>query len=289
MVQSMTGYGRAECLTGKNRIIVEIRSVNGKNSDINFKSSVIPRDKETELRQLIIKYLQRGTIDLFLTIESQGEEKGKKINKELFVSYYNQIRDINQLLEEKLDYTGLINTILRLPEVVDNQKEDPGDNWESVKSCIEKALSMLCDFRTTEGKRLAEDILMRVKLITNCITDLEKYEVQRVEAIKDRLYSRIHELSCSPDINRLEQEIIYYVEKLDITEEKVRLGQHCKYFLECMENEQFPGKKLGFIAQEMGREINTIGSKANHAEIQKIAVMMKDELEKIKEQILNIL
>lgn len=289
MVQSMTGYGRAECLTGKNRIIVEIRSVNGKNSDINFKSSVIPRDKETELRQLIIKYLQRGTIDLFLTIESQGEEKGKKINKELFVSYYNQIRDINQLLEEKLDYTGLINTILRLPEVVDNQKEDPGDNWESVKSCIEKALSMLCDFRTTEGKRLAEDILMRVKLITNCITDLEKYEVQRVEAIKDRLYSRIHELSCSPDINRLEQEIIYYVEKLDITEEKVRLGQHCKYFLECMEKEQFPGKKLGFIAQEMGREINTIGSKANHAEIQKIVVMMKDELEKIKEQILNIL
>jgi len=289
MVQSMTGYGRAECLTGKNRIIVEIRSVNGKNSDINFKSSVIPRDKETELRQLIIKYLQRGTIDLFLTIESQGEEKGKKINKELFVSYYNQIRDINQLLEEKLDYSGLINTILRLPEVVDNQKEDPGDNWESVKSCIEKALSMLCDFRTTEGKRLAEDILMRVKLITNCITDLEKYEVQRVEAIKDRLYSRIHELSCSPDINRLEQEIIYYVEKLDITEEKVRLGQHCKYFLECMENEQFPGKKLGFIAQEMGREINTIGSKANHAEIQKIVVMMKDELEKIKEQILNIL
>jgi len=285
----MTGYGRAECLTGKNRIIVEIRSVNGKNSDINFKSSVIPRDKETELRQLIIKYLQRGTIDLFLTIESQGEEKGKKINKELFVSYYNQIRDINQLLEEKLDYSGLINTILRLPEVVDNQKEDPGDNWESVKSCIEKALSMLCDFRTTEGKRLAEDILMRVKLITNCITDLEKYEVQRVEAIKDRLYSRIHELSCSPDINRLEQEIIYYVEKLDITEEKVRLGQHCKYFLECMENEQFPGKKLGFIAQEMGREINTIGSKANHAEIQKIVVMMKDELEKIKEQILNIL
>lgn len=289
MVQSMTGYGRAECLTGKNRIIVEIRSVNGKNSDINFKSSVIPRDKETELRQLIIKYLQRGTIDLFLTIESQGEEKGKKINKELFVSYYNQIRDINQLLEEKLDYTGLINTILRLPEIVDNQREDPEYNWESVKSCIEKALSMLCDFRTTEGKRLAEDILMRVKLITNCITDLEKYEVQRVEAIKDRLYSRIHELSCSPDINRLEQEIIYYVEKLDITEEKVRLGQHCKYFLECMENEQFPGKKLGFIAQEMGREINTIGSKANHAEIQKIVVMMKDELEKIKEQILNIL
>ena len=250
---------------------------------------MIPRDKETELRQSIIKYLQRGTIDLFLTIESQGEEKGKKRNKELFVSYYNQIRDINQLLEEKLDYTGLINTILRLPEVVDNQKEDPGDNWESVKSCIEKALSMLCDFRTTEGKRLAEDILMRVKLITNCITDLEKYEVQRVEAIKDRLYSRIHELSCSPDINRLEQEIIYYVEKLDITEEKVRLGQHCKYFLECMENEQFPGKKLGFIAQEMRREINTIGSKANHAEIQKIVVMMKDELEKIKEQILNIL
>jgi len=285
----MTGYGRAECLTGKNRIIVEIRSVNGKNSDINFKTSIIPRDKETELRQLIIKYLQRGTIDLFLTLESQGADKGKKINKELFISYYNQIKEINSQLEEKLDFTGLVNTILRLPEVVDNQKEEPEDNWEAIKSCIEKALHMLCDFRMTEGTRLAEDIKLRVNLITDLITDLEKYEVQRIEVIKEKLKSRINELDCSPDLNRLEQEIIYYVEKLDITEEKVRLRQHCKYFLECMENEQFPGKKLGFIAQEMGREINTIGSKANHAEIQKIVVMMKDELEKIKEQILNVL
>jgi len=290
MVQSMTGYGKAECILGQNRVIVEIRSVNGKNSDINLKTSLIPREKEAETRQLVTKYLQRGSIDLYTTSDSLQENTGKNINKEAFMAYYNQIKEINSMLGEKFDEAGLLCTILKLPDVIENQKkEEKDETWDELRQCIENALIMLCGFRATEGARLAEDVKSRVALITGYVASVEKYETQRVEAVKQRLASRLEELSCSPDQNRLEQEIIFYLEKLDITEEKVRLRQHCSYFLDCMENEPFPGKKLGFIAQEMGREINTLGSKANHAEIQKIVVMMKDELEKIKEQTLNIL
>ncbi|NCB97045.1 MAG: YicC family protein [Bacteroidia bacterium] len=290
MVQSMTGYGKAECILGQNRVTVEIRSVNGKNSDINLKTSLIPREKETETRHLVTKYLQRGSIDLYTTSDSLQENIGKNINKEAFMAYYNQIKEINSMLGEKFDEAGLLCTILKLPDVIENQKkEEKDETWDELRQCIENALIMLCGFRTTEGARLAEDVKSRVALITGYVASVEKYETQRVEAVKQRLASRLEELSCSPDQNRLEQEIIFYLEKLDITEEKVRLRQHCSYFLDCMENEPFPGKKLGFIAQEMGREINTLGSKANHAEIQKIVVMMKDELEKIKEQTLNIL
>jgi len=286
----MTGYGKAECILGQNRVTVEIRSVNGKNSDINLKTSLIPREKETETRQLVTKYLQRGSIDLYTTSDSLQENTGKSINKEAFMAYYNQIKEINSMLGEKFDEAGLLCTILKLPDVIENQKkEEKDETWDELRQCIENALIMLCGFRATEGARLAEDVKSRVALITGYVSSVEKYETQRVDAVKQRLASRLEELACSPDQNRLEQEIIFYLEKLDITEEKVRLRQHCSYFLDCMENEPFPGKKLGFIAQEMGREINTLGSKANHAEIQKIVVMMKDELEKIKEQTLNIL
>jgi len=238
----------------------------------------------------VTKYLQRGSIDLYTTSDSLQENTGKNINKEAFMAYYNQIKEINSMLGEKFDEAGLLCTILKLPDVIENQKkEEKDETWDELRQCIENALIMLCGFRATEGARLAEDVKSRVALITGYVSSVEKYETQRVEAVKQRLASRLEELSCSPDQNRLEQEIIFYLEKLDITEEKVRLRQHCSYFLDCMENEPFPGKKLGFIAQEMGREINTLGSKANHAEIQKIVVMMKDELEKIKEQTLNIL
>ncbi|MEA5006146.1 MAG: YicC/YloC family endoribonuclease [Rikenellaceae bacterium] len=290
MVQSMTGYGKAECILGQNRVIVEIRSVNGKNSDINLKTSLIPREKEAETRQLVIKYLQRGSIDLYTTTDSLQENLGKSINKEAFMAYYNQIKEINSLLGGKFDETGLLCTILKLPDVIESQKkEEKEENWDELRQCIENALIMLCEFRKTEGARLSEDVISRVGLITDYVSSVEKFETQRVEAVKQRLTSRLEEINCSPDQNRLEQEIIFYLEKLDITEEKVRLRQHCNYFMDCIENEPFPGKKLGFIAQEMGREINTLGSKANHAEIQRIVVMMKDELEKIKEQTLNIL
>lgn len=290
MILSMTGYGKAEAQFGQNKLVVEIRSVNGKNSDISLKSQLIPREREVEVRQMIGQALQRGNIDLFATVEYAQENGTRTINKQMFISYYNQIRSINEELEEKLDYSGLINCILKLPEVIEIQKiEEREDNWEQLKGCLEEALRSLTEFRAAEGKRLEEDVRGRVGYIMDHLGEVEKYEEERSEAIKQRLTNRLEELSQSLDRNRLEQEIIYYLEKLDVTEEKVRLTQHCKYFLETMDKEEFPGKKLGFIAQEMGREINTLGSKANHAEIQKWVVRMKDELEKIKEQSLNIL
>ncbi|MFA6334409.1 MAG: YicC/YloC family endoribonuclease [Bacteroidales bacterium] len=289
MILSMTGYGKAESQFGQNKLVVEIRSVNGKNSDISLKSSLIPREREVEVRQMVNQALQRGNIDLFANVEYAQESDNKTINKQMFISYYNQIRAINEELDEKLGYSGLINCILKLPDVIENKKDEYEDIWEQLKCCIKEALRLLTEFRATEGKKLEEDIRGRVGYIMDHLGEIEKYEAERIEVIKQRLTGRLEELSYSLDRNRLEQEIIYYLEKLDVTEEKVRLKQHCKYFIETLDKEDYPGKKLGFIAQEMGREINTLGSKANHAEIQKWVVRMKDELEKIKEQSLNIL
>ncbi|OFY44033.1 MAG: YicC family protein [Bacteroidetes bacterium GWF2_40_14] len=286
----MTGYGKAESLYGQDKLVVEIRSVNGKNSDISLKTQLIPREREVEVRQLISQKLQRGNIDLFANVEYAQEGATKTINKQVFLSYYNQIKAINEELDEKLDYSGLINCIVKLPDVIEIQKREVDvDNWDQLKSCIIEALISITEFRAVEGKKLEEDIRGRVGYIMDHLGEVEKYEQERSETIKTRLTCRLEELSQSLDRNRLEQEIIYYLEKLDVTEEKVRLTQHCKYFLETLEGEEFPGKKLGFIAQEMGREINTLGSKANNAEMQKWVVRMKDELEKIKEQTLNIL
>ncbi len=290
MILSMTGYGKAESPYGQNKLIVEVRSVNGKNSDISLKTQLIPREREVEVRQLISQKLQRGNIDLFANVEYAQEGTTKSINKQVFLSYYNQIKAINQELDQKLDYSGLINCIVKLPDVIETQKRDAEeDNWEQLKACISEALSSITEFRAIEGKKLEEEIRGRVGYIMDHLGEVEKYEQERSETIKTRLTCRLEELSQSLDRNRLEQEIIYYLEKLDVTEEKVRLTQHCKYFIETLEGEEYPGKKLGFIAQEMGREINTLGSKANNAEMQKWVVRMKDELEKIKEQTLNIL
>ncbi|MCK9628064.1 MAG: hypothetical protein M0R37_05690 [Bacteroidales bacterium] len=192
MVHSMTGYGKAECILGQNRVIVEIRSVNGKNSDINLKTSLIPREKEAETRQLITKYLQRGSIDMYTTSDSMQENSGKNINKEAFLAYFNQIQEINSMLGQKFDEAGLLCTILKLPDVIENQKkDDKEENWDELKKCIENALIMLCDFRATEGARLSEDVKVRVGLITGYVSSVEKYETQRVEAIKQRLTSRV--------------------------------------------------------------------------------------------------
>jgi uncharacterized protein (TIGR00255 family) len=292
MILSMTGYGKAECQLEQNKLVVELRSVNGKNSDISLKTQLIPREREAEVRQIISSALQRGNIDLFANIESLQESSNRVINKQVFKSYYVQIRSINEELEEKLDYSGLINCILKLPDVIESQKREESanaDNWEQLKTCLMEAIKSITEFRATEGKRLESDLRGRVGYIMDHLGEVEKYEGDRSEGIKLKLTGRLEELSQSIDRNRLEQEIIYYMEKLDITEEKVRLTQHCKYFLETMDKEDYPGKKLGFIAQEMGREINTLGSKANHADIQRWVVRMKDELEWIKEQSLNIL
>ncbi|MHC1689931.1 MAG: YicC/YloC family endoribonuclease [Bacteroidales bacterium] len=290
MVQSMTGYGKAECLYNDIKIVVEIRSVNGKSSDVGLKTQAIPREREYEVRQLVSSALMRGSIDLFATVEHAGSNSTRTINRDVFLSYYNQIMDINNSLPQKINDPAILGTILKMPDVLESQKQtEETDIWEPLKKCIQDAIASLIEFRKAEGKKLDEEIRNRVALILENLSQVEGYESQRTESVRQRINSRMEELKGEIDKNRLEQEIIYYLEKLDITEEKVRLNQHCKYFTETLDKEEFPGKKLGFIAQEMGREINTLGSKANHAEIQRWVVKMKDELEKIKEQSLNIL
>mgnify|MGYP003303090745 FL=1 len=286
MVRSMTGYGKAECLLPDSKIIIEIRSLNGKNADISIKSSLIPRDKEMAVRQHIAKELQRGNIDLFATMEQNATAQAKQINKEIFDNYLAQIKELG--FTECTD--TILQTILKMPDVVDVKKQEiTEETWNSLEEAIHNAVAALNDFRAKEGEILYNDVTSRVALIESFVAEVEKFEASRVEAVKERIKARIDELGITPDANRLEQEIVFYVEKLDINEEKVRLRQHCKYFMETINTEPYPGKKLGFIAQEMGREINTMGSKANHADIQKWVVRMKDELEKIKEQSLNIL
>lgn len=294
MVKSMTGYGKAECLLPDSKITIEIRSLNGKNADISIKSSLIPREKEMAVRQYIAKELQRGNIDLFATIEQNAADSAKKINMELATDYFRQItalgNEIGACALQSQNPNDLLATILRMPDVIETKKQEMTDEtWAPLEEAIHNAVAALNDFRSKEGEILYKDVTSRVALIESYVAEVEKYEQSRVQAVKDRIKARIDELGITPDENRLEQEIVFYIEKLDINEEKVRLRQHCRYFMETIDSEQYPGKKLGFIAQEMGREINTMGSKANHAEIQKWVVKMKDELEKIKEQSLNIL
>ena len=295
MIRSMTGYGKAEVLLEAGKVTVEIRSLNGKIADISLKTSLLPKDKEIGVRQKLAAELQRGNIDMFMTFEPNAAENAKKINMDLAMQYYQQISE----LAEKVGTSSiqinnpndLIATILRMPEVMDAKKQDviTDENWPAVEACIDEAISNINAFRAQEGEVLYKDVTSNVAKIMEYSQQVEAFEKERVEAVRERIMSRFAELKAEPDQSRLEQEMIFYIEKLDINEEKVRLRQHCKYFLETIENEAYPGKKLGFIAQEMGREINTTGSKANHTEIQKIVVKMKDELEKIKEQSLNIL
>ena len=297
MIQSMTGYGKAETILESGKLTIEIKSLNGKNADISIKSALLPKDKELTVRQILAQRLQRGNIDLFLTFEANAAETAKEINADLVMSYYRQIMEINTRIGQEFPFTDnadaahLLGQIIRFPDVIEQKKQDiiNEGNWDQVLSCFNEALDRICEYRAAEGKSLYADVTAKVKKILDFIPQIETYEKERVAAVRERLTARLAELNAVADQNRLEQEMIYYIEKLDINEEKVRLRQHCKYFMETIDNDPYPGKKLGFIAQEMGREINTTGSKANHSEIQKIVVRMKDELEKIKEQSLNIL
>ena len=295
MIKSMTGYGKAEATIEAGKITVEIRSLNGKTADISFKTSLLPKDKEIAVRQKIAAELQRGNIDMFMTFEPHAAENAKQINMELAMQYYQQISElggkmgaVNLWMHNPND---LLAMIMRMPDVMDARKQDviTDENWPVVENCINEAIANICAFRAQEGEVLYKDVTEKVARILALSDQVENFEKERVEAIREKILSRFAELKAEPDQSRLEQEMIFYIEKLDINEEKVRLRQHCRYFLETIDNEPYPGKKLGFIAQEMGREINTTGSKANHTEIQKLVVMMKDELEKIKEQSLNIL
>ena len=291
----MTGYGKAEAILATGKITVEVRSLNGKTADISIKTSMLPKDKEIAVRHKIANELTRGNIDFFVTFEPNAADSAKKINMDLAMEYYQQI----DLLAGKIgaqnlqlqNPNDLLAMILRMPEVMDAKKQDviTDENWPVVEACIDEALKNINEFRSQEGVILYNDVTEKVNNILEFSRQVEQFENERIETIREKILNRFAELKAEPDQSRLEQEMIFYIEKLDINEEKVRLRQHCNYFLDTIANEVNPGKKLDFIAQEMGREINTTGSKANHTEIQKIVVKMKDELEKIKEQSLNIL
>jgi uncharacterized protein (TIGR00255 family) len=295
MIKSMTGYGKAEATLETGKITVEVRSLNGKTADISLKTSMLPKDKEMAVRQKIAAALTRGNIDFFITFEPNAADSAKKINMDLAMEYFQQIQELSKKIGTSSlqinNPNDLIATVLRMPEVMDAKKQDviTENNWPIVEACIDQALASINEFRAHEGEVLCKDVTAKVENILEYSRQVETFEQERVEAIREKILSRFAELKAEPDQSRLEQEMVYYIEKLDLNEERVRLRQHCKYFLDTIAGEECPGKKLGFIAQEMGREINTTGSKANHTEIQKIVVKMKDELEKIKEQSLNIL
>lgn len=289
----MTGFGKAEATIESGKIYAEIRSLNGKTADIGIKTSLLPKDKEMSVRKMIAKELERGNIDLFMTYEPNTGNLSKTINTDVVRGYYRQIVELGAEIGIAAPFNNevLLNAILKMPDVVDMKSADiiNDENWPVVEKCISEAIASLTEFREKEGAILYRDVIAKVRNILSYVDEVEKHEVVRISAMREKILSRFAELKLEPDQSRLEAEMIYYIEKLDINEEKVRLRQHCRYFMDTIENEPFPGKKLGFIAQEMGREINTTGSKANNPEIQKIVVRMKDELEKIKEQSLNIL
>lgn len=291
MIKSMTGYGKAEACLESGKITIEIRTLNGKTADVNIKSSLLPKDKELLVRQKLADRLHRGTIDFFVTFEANAVSSAKHINADLAESYFRQISELGDRLGLKTDSALYLNSIIRFPDVIDNTRQDviTAENWAAVEAAIDEAISNTCDYRSREGVALYKDVTGRVQNILNLENEVESFEGERIAAARAKLEKAISDLQLKPDQSRFEEEMIYYLEKFDINEEKVRLRQHCKYFMDTIDTEEFPGKKLGFIIQEMGREINTTGSKANHAGIQKVVVRMKDELEKIREQSMNIL
>ncbi len=291
MIKSMTGYGKAQACLESGKITIEIRTLNGKTADVNIKSPLLPKDKELLVRQKLADRLHRGTIDFFVTFEANAVSSAKHINADLAESYFRQISELGDRLGLKADSALYLNSIIRFPDVIDNTRQDviTAENWAAVEAAIDEAISNTCDYRSREGVALYKDVTGRVQNILNLENEVESFEGERIAAVRAKLEKAISDLQLKPDQSRFEEEMIYYLEKFDINEEKVRLRQHCKYFMDTIDADEYPGKKLGFIIQEMGREINTTGSKANHAGIQKVVVRMKDELEKIREQSMNIL
>lgn len=288
MVQSMTGYGKANVsLPGKN-ISIEIKSLNSKQQDFSVRMPGLYKSKEMEIRKILQKALFRGKVEVNINVELTGETNSNTINTALVNNYFEQLKPV--LSSEELT-PEVLSTIMRLPDVLSVGKEDLDENeWEALKGVLNEALERIVDFRTTEGGSLENDLLSRVEAIEKGLNEVVSFDEERIANVKNRLHQSIADIKEDlVDKNRFEQELIYYLEKLDINEEKVRLAQHCKYFRETIAVPGEKGKKLGFISQEIGREINTIGSKANDAKIQKVVVLMKDSLEKIKEQVLNVL
>jgi uncharacterized protein (TIGR00255 family) len=291
MIKSMTGYGKAECLLPDKKLTIEIRSLNSKQLDTSTRLPALYREKELEIRQIIAGALLRGKVECTFYYELTDITPAGTINEDLVRNYYSQLQRIADDLGLKSS-TDIFTAVLRLPDTIRTDRVQlEEEEWDAVKEGLQNAIHQLNGFRHQEGEALTRDLRERVKTITEKLNLVRELEGERITSIRERIGNNLSEFLSNgeADENRLEQEIIYYLEKLDISEEKVRLANHCSYFLETLGNTEPVGKKLGFITQEMGREINTLGSKANHAEIQRLVVEMKDELERIKEQVLNVL
>ena len=286
----MTGFGKGEVSLPNKKITVEVRSLNSKQLDLSVRMPGIYRQKEFDLRSAAAAAIQRGKADITVTVENTTVSTSATVNKEIFAEYIRQVNDALTYSGVSAEYDAIIPAVLRMPEVVSAQAENLSDEESAaLMQALELALVQFNSFREQEGATLIADLLRRVDMIEDYKRQVEPFEATRAETIKNRIRENLAQLKVDVDTNRLEQEMIFYIEKLDITEEKVRLANHCNYFREVVASEEAVGRKLGFIAQEMGREINTLGSKANEANIQILVVKMKDELEKIKEQVLNIL
>lgn len=285
----MTGFGRATLILPQKKISVEVKSLNSKQVDINTRIPSFYKEKELEVRSLLSSTLRRGKIELSIFIENTDTNAQYKINKDLVGEYMRSLQDLGN---EKIAAGELLSIAMRLPDAMKVEREEIDEKeWSAIMEVVKEALDSLVAYRKAEGLSLENDIKEQISRIDSLHNDVPKYEQERISTIKDRISTKLNDVLQSVDFdqNRLEQEMIYFIEKLDVSEEKVRLKNHCAYFIETMNSNESSGKKLGFISQELGREINTLGSKANHTEIQKIVVQMKDSLEKIKEQVLNVL
>lgn len=292
MIKSMTGFGKTTVEVGNKKVVIEIKSLNSKQLDLNLRMPNLYKEKEMEVRGMVKEWLDRGKVDMFIYFDNSETEKEVQINRSVVAQYFNQMLEIAESLGAVPDKGELLQTVMRFPDTLQTKTEElKEEEWSQLKTGVVTALEAMNHFRMQEGKALIEDIVHRVRLIQDLSAQVPQFEKKRVEVIRQKLQEKLTEWTDVKNIdqNRMEQEIIYYLEKLDITEEKVRLANHCKYFIETVEKEEAPGRKIGFIAQEIGREINTMGSKANDHDIQKLVVRMKDELEKIKEQSLNVL
>ena len=286
MIQSMTGFGKSTLLLTQKKITFEIKSLNSKTLDLNTRIPQAYREKELQIRKQIADTLERGKIDLTLTIENTSDKNSTIINADIVKGYINQMLQIIP----NADTTELLKMAVRMPDaLVIPTEEIQEEEYKQIENIIQQALAELKQFRIQEGKNLQKDFELRIENIKKLLVEIEKLDPERLLSVRERLEKSVAEIAERVDENRFEQELIFYFEKLDITEEKLRLSNHLNYFLQTLNEPQSNGRKLGFIAQEMGREINTLGSKASHAGMQQIVVLMKNELEKIKEQVLNIL
>lgn len=286
----MTGFGKATTELSKRKVTVEIKSLNSKQLDLSVRMPNLYKENEMSIRNLLSRELERGKVDFLIYVENIGNETPNQINQNLLEGYYKQIKDSADKLGIETP-TDWFQTLLRLPDVLKYEaQEADAEEWDAVLKVIKEAIKQLIDFRKQEGAMLQKLFEEKIGNITTLLNEIEPHEIERVEKVKTRITEALQKIEdFDYDKNRFEQEMIYYIEKLDINEEKSRLTNHLSYFLETMKSGSGQGKKLGFISQEMGREINTMGSKSNHAEMQQIVVRMKDELEQIKEQVLNVL